>query len=253
MRRPIAPSWSGRFQAARCSGRPRWRWRGRTPQPESEHGRRKHRCRRGQIRRRGVHRGSETTTGESAKHSRNTGARKQGFFFCGHTAVNVTAFLLVLPTGLCAAQAAQSLHSRMCEGLMLAVAQSGEISGYYRESQGEGVTKTCSFFLSGRATSDQVSVTTWNTESFPGRLKPGDNGITLKIERGREHPGCGLVILPDISRGITLDLTLAANWITLRRISSPRANFFPEANAQQRLNAYVVKGDVVGVLSESPG
>jgi len=35
MRRPIAPSWSGRFQAARCSGRPRWRWRGRTPQPES--------------------------------------------------------------------------------------------------------------------------------------------------------------------------------------------------------------------------
>jgi len=38
----------------------------------------------------------------------------------------------------------------MYEGLMLAVAQSGEISGYYRESQGEGVTKTCSVLLIGQ-------------------------------------------------------------------------------------------------------
>jgi len=167
--------------------------------------------------------------------------------------MNVTAFLVVVLTGLCAAQEARSLHSGMYEGLMLAVGQSGEISGYYRESQGEGVTKTWSFFLSGKATSDQVSVTTWNTESFPGMLKPEGKGVTLKIERGREHPGCGLVLLPQISRGITLDLAFSANWTTLRRITSPRVYFFPEANAQKRSNAYLVRGDVVGVLSESPG
>jgi hypothetical protein len=167
--------------------------------------------------------------------------------------MNVASLLFVPAAGLFAAQAPSSWHSGMYEGLMLAVAQSGEISGYYRETLGQGVTRTCSFFLSGQATSDQVSIKTWEVESFPGMLKSENNGVTLKIERGLEHPGCGSVLLPEISQGIVLDLTFVANWIGLRRVASPRAYFFQGPTVQQRLNAYLVKGDVVAVLSESTG
>jgi len=134
---------------------------------------------------------------------------------------------------------------------MLAVAQSGEISGYYRESQGEGVTKTCSFFLAGSASSDQVRIISGAGKSVPGMLMSEGDGAVLKIEKGRELPGCGLVLIPEIAQGITLSRTFEANWVMLRRIASPKAYFFRGPTAQQRLNAYLVKGDVVGVLSES--
>jgi hypothetical protein len=162
------------------------------------------------------------------------------------------AFLLLAAASTVrAAPPAGHLQSGIYEGLMLAVDRNGKISGYYRETQGEGVTKTCSFFLSGNATSDQIDVTTWNLQAFPGLLKSEDKGVALTIERGREHPGCGLVLLPEIAQGIRLDLTLATDWIALRRIVSPRAYFFAEPSERQKTNSYVTKGDIVGLLSVS--
>jgi hypothetical protein len=148
---------------------------------------------------------------------------------------------------------ASRFESGIYEGLMLAVDAQGNVTGFYREEQGEGVTKTCSFFLSGKATSDETSVITWNDETFPGTIKSEKGGVKLKIARGREHPGCGLVLLPQISDGITLDQVIKAKWIGLRKIVRQRVYLHSEPVSSKKLRAFVVKGDVVGVVSESGG
>ena len=52
----------------------------------------------------------------------------------------------------------------------LAVAPSGDILGSFRETLGEGVTRTCAFFLAGKAAGDQATVTTWYDAALPGTL-----------------------------------------------------------------------------------
>jgi hypothetical protein len=146
---------------------------------------------------------------------------------------------------------ASRFESGVYEGLMLAVDAQGSITGFFREEQGEGVTKTCSFFLAGKATSDEISVVTWNDKVFPGTIKAEKDGVRLKIARGREHPGCGLVLLPQISDGITFDQVAKAKWIGLRRIVQQRAYLHSEPVSSKKLRAFVVRGDVVGVISES--
>jgi hypothetical protein len=67
---------------------------------------------------------------------------------------------------------------------MLAADRHGAVSGHYRESQGGGVTKTCSFYLSGQEKDDQADLRTWNIETFPGSLLAAEQGVVLRIERG---------------------------------------------------------------------
>jgi hypothetical protein len=149
------------------------------------------------------------------------------------------------------ASAQAQLKSGIYEGLMLAVSQQGAVSGYYREVQGTGVSKSCSFFLSGQVTGGQTDVVTWNIEAFPGSLRSADRGVVLRIANGRDHPGCGLVLSPLISEGLPLDLVSAADWISLRRVSVKKAFLFPKPEGGQKTRSYVVMGDVVGVLSQS--
>lgn len=146
---------------------------------------------------------------------------------------------------------APRFESGIYEGLMLAVDAQGNVTGYYREQQGQGVTKTCSFFLAGKATSDEISVATWNDEVFTGTIKAEKDGVTLKIARGRDHPGCGLVLLPQISNGITLDQVTKTKWIELRRIVQTRTYLYSEPASTKKPRAFVVRGDVVGVISMS--
>lgn len=137
------------------------------------------------------------------------------------------------------------------EALMLAVDGQGHITGYYREEQGAGVTKTCSFFLKGQARAGEAEIRTWSDRVLPGHLRAESDGVVMRIEGGSEHAGCQLVMLPQVSEGLPLDLVETAEWIELRRISSQRAYLHSDRKASSRLRAFVVRGDVVGVTSRS--
>ena len=162
-------------------------------------------------------------------------------------------FLWLSPDAIGSVEKATNLprfESGIFEGLMLAVDKNMNLTGYYREIQGEGVTKTCSFYLAGKASSSEIGIVTWNQEVMPGTLTAKAASLKIKIEKGREHPGCGLVLLPAISTGISLDEIEKASWLELQRITSDRAYFFADYMGIKKLKPYVIKGDVVGVLSK---
>lgn len=147
------------------------------------------------------------------------------------------------------AAAAPGLTPGIYEGLWLAVSADGQLTGRYLEAQGQGVVKRCDFFLSGQLQGDQAELQTWSTRRLPGRIAAGKDSLTLTVPQGREHAGCGLVLLPQIDAGLPLDRVEATHWTELRRIAAPRA-YFHAAVAAQRLRSFVVQGDVVGVLSQ---
>jgi hypothetical protein len=137
------------------------------------------------------------------------------------------------------------------EGLMLAVDAQGALSGYFQAEQGHGVSKRCSFFLAGQTGGGPTPVLTWRTEVFPGVLQAEDRAVRLQIERGRDHPGCASVLLPQIASGISLDQATKAHWTSLRRVVAARSRFHFKPLASGQMAAFVVQGDVVGVLAES--
>jgi hypothetical protein len=141
------------------------------------------------------------------------------------------------------------LRSGIYEGLMLAVDEQGGVTGYFREAQGSGVTKACRFFLAGRQRDSGADVATWNIETFPGSLQSADQGVVLRIANGRDHPGCASVLPPLISEGLPLDLDSKADWTSLRRVTAKKSFLFRKPNDKSS-RSYVVKGDVVGVLSQ---
>ena len=142
------------------------------------------------------------------------------------------------------------LHSGVYEGLRFAVDAQGVVTGYYRDVQGSGVTKTCSFFLSGREQGGRADVVTWSIEAFPGSLQAADQGVILRIENGRDHPGCASVLPPLISEGMLLDLDARMDWTSLRRVIAKKSFLLLKPNARKG-RTYLVMGDVVGVLSKS--
>ncbi len=167
-----------------------------------------------------------------------------------HRLLSLVVFL-ALSLAACAGETKPRFTPGYYEQLMLAVDAKGKLTGYYREEQGEGVVKTCAFFLSGSGTSSEVPIVTWNDQAFPGTLTAQKDGVTLKIEKGREHPGCGLVLLPQISKGLALDQVASAQWSELRRIGKDRTYFHSSPDASKVLKTFVVSGDIVGVLAQS--
>lgn len=145
--------------------------------------------------------------------------------------------------------AAPRLAAGVYEGLLLAVDDQGAITGYYSEEQGEGVSKRCSFFLAGQDGTGEVPVKTWRTEVFPGTLQAEARAVRLKIEQGRDHPGCGAVLLPQIATGLSLTRLEATRWTSLRRIVAARAYFHAAPQPDKRQRGFVVQGDVVAVLA----
>ncbi len=139
------------------------------------------------------------------------------------------------------------------ENLLLAVNKNGFVTGYYREVQGEGVKKTCSFFLQGEAKDGIANITTWADKPFSGVLKAGATEVNLKIEKGQEHPGCGLVMMPEIATGLSFDLRAKVPWNELRTIANEKSYFHSEPNGAKRLKSYLVRGDVVGVVASKDG
>lgn len=163
------------------------------------------------------------------------------------------AFAFLLPLFIAStacAVAEPRLTSGVYEGLTLVVGPGGDVFGYYRESQGEGVVKTCAFFLAGHARGGEATVTTWKSESIPGELRASDGGVVLQIEKGREHPGCGLVLPPLVAAGLPLDRVASIDWGGLAVATAPKAFFYSAPDSERKGKSFVVKGDVLGILSK---
>ena len=177
-----------------------------------------------------------------------------------HALLLFSVLFLFAPNGK-AGETSQKLVPGVYEFLMLAVDPGNEVLGFYRESQGEGVVKTCSFFLKGRMKDGQANIASWSGlfhgpsidegKVFPGLLKnKGGNDVSLKIERGPEHPGCSLVLMPQISdEGLVLERTNEAKWVSLKIVKNDRAPLFSEPVSGKKTKSYFIKNDVLGVVS----
>ncbi len=162
-------------------------------------------------------------------------------------------FLVVVVLSLCAVAPAfageTALHSGKYEGLMLAVTPQHQVEGYYAQELGEGVTRSCAFYLQGQP----QALTTWLDASYPGSVAPSSDGVTLTVEQGRQHPGCMSVLMPEIATGLELTQTAKAQWIGLVTVSADKAYLLEEPGADAAKRPYIVKDDVVGVLAFKDG
>ncbi|UFS70701.1 hypothetical protein LPW11_00585 [Geomonas sp. RF6] len=130
---------------------------------------------------------------------------------------------------------------------MLAADEHGNLTGYYREEQGEEVSKRCSFYLSGKAKDDTATVVTWSYDrTLPGQLIAVKDGVELKVPLGREHTGCGLVLVPEIARGVVLDRIVKKKWVELGVVKA--ASSLSNSSTSSGVSAFLPKGAVVGVV-----
>ncbi|WP_253916126.1 hypothetical protein [Xanthomonas translucens] len=170
----------------------------------------------------------------------------------------ITRFLVIGLFSLCpvapAIAGTAALHSGKYEGLMLAVTPEHAVEGFYSEEMGEGVSRGCAFYLQGKAESAApVAVTTWADGAYPGTVAASPDGVTLTVKQGREHPGFLNVLMPEIATGLDLTRTADKKWIGLVTVSADKAYLQKAPGAKTPKGAYVVKGDVVGVLAFKDG
>ncbi|SET52367.1 hypothetical protein SAMN03159512_02586 [Pseudomonas sp. NFR09] len=162
-------------------------------------------------------------------------------------------FLAMGVLSLCAVAPAfagsPALHSGKYEGLMLAVTPEHQVEGYYSEEMGEGVTRSCAFYLQGKP----AALTTWADATYPGSVAPSSDGVTLTVAEGRQHPGCFNVLMPEIATGLDLSQTANTKWIGLVKVSVDKAYLLKNPSAKAAKRPYIVKNDVVGVLAFKDG
>jgi hypothetical protein len=162
------------------------------------------------------------------------------------------AWVVLLLLGA-SAQAAP-LKSGLYEGLMLAVAPDGAVQGHYLELQGEGPSKRCAFFLAGPGSSGRVQINSWSAVgTMEGTLSTHEDGVLLSTQGGRDHDGCGMVLLPLIDRGLPLSKVADGGWTQLRVVRDTRLFFHAAPQASTRRQGYLVRGDVVGISQEVEG
>lgn len=154
---------------------------------------------------------------------------------------------------MAAPASAEELKSGFYENLAMAVGRNGAVVGVYKENQGEGVTKDCSFFLRGASTNNEALVMTWSDRLLPGTVKAINGGVVLKVENGTDHAGCGLVLLPQISNGIELDLVRLTKWLDLQEIIAERAVLHSAPSSKWKSNGTLHKGAIVGILRQKDG
>ncbi|RYY74134.1 MAG: hypothetical protein EOO52_14815 [Gammaproteobacteria bacterium] len=147
------------------------------------------------------------------------------------------------------AQHSISFESGVYENLFLAVSKDENILGYYRERQGEDIVKSCTFSFKGEAKHSTAKIIVSGEKSFPGKIIAGTDEVNLQIEKGRELPGCGAVLIPEIANGINFDLITKAPWSDLKIITSEKSYFHSEPKTDKQMKGYLVKGDVVGVVA----
>jgi hypothetical protein len=165
----------------------------------------------------------------------------------------MSRFSAIAVLSLCAAvpvlAGANELHSGRYEELMLAVTPEHQVEGYYSQEMGEGVTRSCTFYLQGKP----EALTTWLDDAYPGSVSASSDGVTLTVEQGRQHPGCISVLMPEIATGLELTQTASKQWIGLVTVAADKAYLLKEPGADTAKRPYIVKGDVVGVLAIKDG
>lgn len=153
---------------------------------------------------------------------------------------------------------AAPLTSGRYEQLNLAVAADGNLTGVYTDQQGQGVVKKCTFVLAGRIDATGTgTVAAWTTWVKGGPIKRGridarGDTVTLAVPGAQDFPGCGMVLPPDIDKGIAFSRTTSVPWTSMRMISALRAplHVAPDGTATR---GHVVRGDVVGVRAAQGG
>lgn len=159
---------------------------------------------------------------------------------------------LLLPPGQALADG--PIRPGRYEGFSLAVGPGGEVAGYFRQQQGEGVVKSCAFFLSGhQANGGRIAVLTWSRQVFPGTLAATDGGVVLTVPRAGLHPGCGLVLPPAISEGLELSLVSREHWMDLRRVTTSGAVLRAAPGAGAKRVARLAAGEVLAVRARRGG
>jgi hypothetical protein len=147
------------------------------------------------------------------------------------------------------AQAGSVLRPGLYEGLMLALDGGGNLSGAFAQ-QG-----SCTFRIAGRLSSRSVAeVRTVDgpAPAIEGRVAAGtdsvNRNVSLALPGAQQLPGCGNVLPPLIDKGLELDLTHKASWTRLVGVTTDQAALRKSPADAGR--AYVVRGDVLGVVSE---
>ncbi|XWJ93357.1 hypothetical protein ACRARH_14735 [Phytobacter ursingii] len=149
---------------------------------------------------------------------------------------------------------ASNLHSGVYEGLILAISPAGHITGYYAESAEDGVKRTCSFSLSGQVSAQETNaITSWSSSVLPGQISASTDGVKLTIPDGQTHAGCINVLMPEINTGLELETTQETHWQALAQANAERVYLSSTADVATRRKAWIVKGDVVGVLQTQAG
>jgi hypothetical protein len=158
----------------------------------------------------------------------------------------------VLSLGLVAPLLADTatLEPGRYEALMLAVTPDHQVEGFYAEELGEGVSRRCAFYFKGQPGG---SITTWNRAAYPGQVAATADGVTLTVQKGREHPGCMSVLAPEIATGLELGRIDSRAWIGLVSVSSDKAYLLKAPGSKATKRPYIVKNDVVGVLEYKDG
>jgi hypothetical protein len=153
-----------------------------------------------------------------------------------------------------------ALRSGLYEELLVGVDASGRVTGSYHMEQGEGVVKTCAFTFSGQNRGGTAAIRAHGSPRgvasvLTGRLTAADDGgVVLSLPGARDLPGCGLVADPMMEDpdGMGLSRTGDGAWTELVEVRAARAALRPSPGAPAG-RAYVVKGDVVGVLERRDG
>ena len=131
------------------------------------------------------------------------------------------------------------------DGLMLAVDKHGIVSGYYKDSQ-DG--RVCNFFLNGHNSTKNIPITSRDTETFPGTLRP--EGENVKLQISKPHPGCHVVGNPEIfTSGATLEKTLPTQWTAIRIVKITRTSIFSSPSEKDKTKLYLIKDDALGVVA----
>ena len=152
-----------------------------------------------------------------------------------------------------------ALRSGLFEEVVIAVDASGHLLGRYFMEQGEGVTKRCDFTFVGQVRGGEAALRVLQTPigqtRHPvGRITATTGGVTLRLPGAGDLPGCRAVIGPflDNPQGMALSRTGVGGWVSLMRVRSPRVPLRARPDGASA-RAYVVKGDVVGVVERRGG
>lgn len=164
----------------------------------------------------------------------------------------LSAVALFLTLNVCAEN--HPLTSGVYEQMKLAVSSSGEVTGYYFDSMGDGVSQSCTFTLHGKAQSaDNAIISAHSAQDYPGTLIGTASGVILSLHDGQQQPGCMNLLPPDIATGIEFERSLKTEWQTLAQVATEKAYLHRLPAADGKAKGWLVKNDVVGIITTKPG